>query len=311
MNLLVTGGAGYVGTELLDRLAHLPEADEVVVYDNLSRHNHNLFLADQPNALPAGRVRFVMGDLLDSRTLRKWVERADVIYHLAAKVATPFSHDDPHVYEQVNHWGTAELSYLLEDVPPKRVVYLSSTSVYGPGDEPADHTTPPRPESYYGISKRHGEEMLLRLSDRHRVFAMRSGNVYGYSRSMRFDAVINRLMFDAHFSNRISVMGTGEQRRSFIHVDKLSRALVDLLKRELTPGTYNLVERELAVGEVVDVLRDLYPDLETLFIQQTMRPRSLRVLPDERLAPYRLWEQTELRDDLEAFRARFAFVPRR
>ena len=311
MNVLVTGGAGYLGTELLPHLTALPDVAEVTIYDNLSRRNHNLFLAADATsaALPDGRCRFVPGDLLDRRTLRRWVDRADVIYHLAAKVTTPFSHDDPHVYAQVNHWGTAELSYLLEESSGKRVVYLSSTSVYGAPPTPADHTTPPQPLTYYGTSKHLGEQMLTRLTDRHHVLVMRVGNVYGYSRSMRFDAVINRFLFDAQFVGRISVIGTGEQRRSFVHIDLLSAALARLATLDLPPDTYNLVDKDLSVLEVADALRTLYPRLELLFIQQNMAPRSLRVLADVRLAPYQLWTPVPLADELAAFRRRFSFAP--
>ena len=113
MKLLVTGGAGYLGTELVRALAARPEIEEVVVYDNLARRNHNLFLAERLLSKP---IRFVQGDILDTRTLEKLVADADAIAHLAARVSTPFADQDFHGMDQVNHWGTAELAYLLRNV---------------------------------------------------------------------------------------------------------------------------------------------------------------------------------------------------
>src|SRR5262245_4699722 len=111
MNVLVTGGAGYIGTELIEALSKRKEIDHVVVYDNLSRGNFNFFLGKSDFG---NKIRFVQGDILDSRKIRKELKEVDVVYHLAAKVTTPFANIDSHFFEQINHWGTAELIYALE-----------------------------------------------------------------------------------------------------------------------------------------------------------------------------------------------------
>src|SRR5574339_285303 len=109
MKVLVTGGAGYIGTELVHLLLANPEDEQIIIYDNLSRPNYNAFLGTRL-ANPA-KVSFVKGELLDSRALRKVLKGVDAVYHLAAKVSTPFATAEAHSYEQVNHWGTAELVY--------------------------------------------------------------------------------------------------------------------------------------------------------------------------------------------------------
>src|SRR5258705_10146253 len=112
MNILVTGGTGYIGTELVKTLAKNTKVDRIIVYDNLSRGNFNFFIGkNQSN----GKVKFVQGDILDSRKIRKELKGIDVVYHLAAKVTTPFANIDSHFFEQINHWGTAELVYALEE----------------------------------------------------------------------------------------------------------------------------------------------------------------------------------------------------
>ena len=96
MNVLVTGGAGYIGTGLVDRLIADQSIKKVVIYDNLSRNNYNFFLGgilDQ-----AEKLEFVEGDILDSRKLRKHLQGMDVVIHLAARVTTPFANTDSHFF---------------------------------------------------------------------------------------------------------------------------------------------------------------------------------------------------------------------
>src|SRR6476620_2815351 len=111
MNVLVTGGAGYIGTELVSHLIDRPDVEKVIVYDNLSRPNFNVFLGLRLQQHK--KITFVKGELLDSRALKKVLKGIDVVYHLAAKVTTPFANAESHAYEQVNHWGTAELIYAV------------------------------------------------------------------------------------------------------------------------------------------------------------------------------------------------------
>ena len=113
MKILITGGAGYIGTELTKYLLQNKEIKEITVYDNLSIGHANFFLGKE---YPKGtRLKFVNGDILDSRLLRKSLVGIDTVIHLAAKVTTPFANNDPHFYEQINHWGTAEVTYAEEE----------------------------------------------------------------------------------------------------------------------------------------------------------------------------------------------------
>ncbi len=192
MTVLITGGAGYVGTQLVAEIVKDHSVSRIIIYDNLSRDNYNAFLGHSlykrtDNTL---NIEFVHGELLDTRRLRSVVQEADVIYHLAAKVVTPFATTDGHAYEQTNHWGTAELVYAIEDAPQvKKLIYVSSTSVYGSAH--AGEDTTPNPQTIYGISKLRGEEHVQRLFPKLPTYIIRCGNVYGYNKSLRFDAVIN------------------------------------------------------------------------------------------------------------------------
>jgi UDP-glucose 4-epimerase len=306
MKVLVTGGAGYIGTELISLLISNPAVEKVVVYDNLSRMNYNVFLGLRLQKHL--KLSFIKGELLDSRNLRKVLKGIDVVYHLAAKVTTPFASADAHAYEQVNHWGTAELVYAVEESNVKRFIYTSSTGVYGSSDGPVDENTPTDPKTIYAISKLRGEEHVRRLIPKMDTFILRCGNAYGYSKSMRFDAVINKFVFDANFDKRVSIQGNGKQSRTFIHVEFLAKALNNLLTAELAGGTYNLVDRTVKIFDVVDILKELIPNLEFIFINQHLKLHELSVMRNEELnKALGIVNARPLKEEITDFLSKFTF----
>ena len=307
MKVLVTGGAGYMGTELINLLVSNEAVEKVIVYDNLSRLNYNLFLGLKLQRYP--KLVFVKGELLDSRSLKKALKDIDVVYHMAAKVTTPFAVSDSHVYEQVNHWGTAELVYAVEESSSvKKFIYTSSTGVYGSSEKPADESVEPNPKTFYAISKFRGEEHVRRLMNKMETYILRCGNVYGYSKSMRFDSVINKFVFEANFNKILTVQGNGKQSRSFIHVDLTAKALNNLLSSKLPSGTYNLVERSIKVFDIVDDLKQLIPELEFIFINQHLNLHELNVLPNPLVnKSLGISNPKSLKEELREFLSRFSF----
>ncbi len=305
MKILITGGAGYIGTELAYELDNNPEVEQIIIYDNLSRGNINLFIGIQKLS---NKIKFIQGDILDSRLLRKTLKDIDVVYHLAANVTTPFADQNPHLFEQINHWGTAEVVYAVEESNVKKFIYTSSASVYGASSEEVNKNTLPNPKTFYGISKLRGEEHVNRLMDKNlETYIVRCGNIYGYSKSMRFDSVINKFLFEANFKNRISIQGTGEQHRSFIHIDKTANILKRLIFSNLPKGSYDLVEDNLSINHIVDTLKILYPNLETLFINQQLKLRELKVKPNKHINALTNIPKRTLLDVLTVFKNEFSF----
>ena len=304
MNILITGGAGYIGTELVYTLGEINEVESIIVYDNLSRGNYNLFIGHK---VASPKVKFVQGEILDSRRLRNVLKNIDIVFHFAAKVTTPFANTDGHIYEQTNHWGTAELTYALEESNVKQLVFLSSTGIYGNTTAAVNENSLPQPDSFYSISKLRAEQHVKRLSEKMKTIIIRLGNVYGYSKSMRFDAVINRFMFDAHFTNRITVNGAGSQHRSFIHIDKTTDVLSQLLKNDVPGGIYNLADKTLSILDIVEVMKTIYPDLESFFINQNYTGHNLEVERQSSLLKYISLPESDLEDELKVFKGKFTF----
>ena len=231
-----------------------------LIYDNWSRC-HGLLRQDG-----WCQLRFVRRELLDTRSLREAVKDIDVVVHLAAKVSTPFASGDPHAFEQVNHWGTAELSYALESSDVQKVIYASSASVYGVSDVEKSTSDTPSPNTTYGISKLNGESMIWRLRNQMTTLVVRCANIYGYSPSIRFDAVINRFVRQAFFEGRISIEGRGDQVRPFIHIRHAAQIFKRLVTDFEQSAILNLVDQNRRIIDVANHLKDLRPDLEMMFV---------------------------------------------
>jgi len=306
MKVLITGGAGYIGTELAAILNENPSISEIVIYDNLMRGNYNLFIGQTKQK--GDKLRFVKGELLDTRKLKEELEGIDIVYHLAAKVTTPFADQNPHEFEQVNHWGTAELIYAVEESNVKQFIYLSSTSVYGASKNPLNIDSELNPKTFYGISKMRGEDHVKRLINSSvKTYILRCGNVYGYSKSMRFDSVINKFMFEANFNKQIRIYGNGNQNRSFIHIDRMKLALTNIIQSGLKSGIYNLTESTFSINEIIEVIKDIYPEMEMLFVNQNMKLRELIIEFDTRLSGLANFQKNALKEDLTEFKTRFTF----
>jgi UDP-glucose 4-epimerase len=238
--------------------------------------------------------------------LKQALGGVDVVVHLAAKVSTPFASGDPHAFEQVNHWGTAELGYALEGSSVKKVIYASSASVYGLSDEPKTIKDTPNPNTSYGISKLNGEAMLRRLQKQMQVVVVRCANIYGFSPSIRFDAVINRFVRQAFFESRISIEGRGDQLRPFIHIRHAAEVFRRIVTDFSESGTYNLVDENRKIMDVANHLRDLKPTLETLFIEQDLPRTTLQVAScPEMIDLYS--NPTSFSEQIQEFVTRFRF----
>jgi len=300
---LITGGTGYIGTELCQRLMHNPEVESIRIYDNLSRKNFNFFLGDDKLS---SKVSFVEAELLDSYSLRKEVAKVDTVIHLAAKVTTPFADQSPHLFDQVNNWGTAELCYAIEESDCQNLIYMSSASVYGSSHDEVGGDTAPKPKTFYGISKLKGEKHVERLKEKKNVSIIRCANVYGYSRSMRFDAVINKFVFDAKNARRININGNGEQNRAFISIKRVVDFMEKLVESTDKKLHYDLVDRNLSINDVAYTLKEIFPEMEMLYVDQQLSLRQIKLKLDPNI-PDLIGKNTEsFMDELKYFVGKMA-----
>ena len=232
MKVLITGGAGYIGYDLVRALHPHSSIQEIRVYDNLSRSGHHFFMGSKK--LP--KVRFVKADILDSHTLERALEDVEIVFHLAAYVSQPYNHLQNLQYEQVNRWGTLNLCRAIrEQKTVKKCIYLSSTAVFGFGNIENIHAQA-APTNAYGESKFHAEEYIKTLPDRCSAHIIRSANVFGYNPCTRLDNILNKWIFSALTENKITIYGNGEQKRGFVPIHRVVDDLISIINTENTSG---------------------------------------------------------------------------
>jgi UDP-glucose 4-epimerase len=218
---LVTGGAGFIGSHVAQRLVR--DGRVVRVVDNLSTGDvRNL-------AHLEGRVEFLNGDLTDPSTCRRAVDGVDVVYHLAALPSVPRSMEDPWGSYHHNVTATMQLLLAARSAGVRRVVYSSSSSVYGdapvlPKAEPVE----PLPRSPYAAAKLAGEQFVLAFARAGMIegTALRYFNVFGprQSPASAYAAVIPAFLAAARDGRPARVHGDGGQTRDFTYVDNVVEA---------------------------------------------------------------------------------------
>ena len=230
---LVTGGAGFIGSNLARALA---DAGAVVtVLDNLS--------TGTLDNLPVG-VRFVSGNVADSPQLYELVRESDYVFHMAAQVGNVKSIEYPVSDAASNVIGTVRVLDAARGSSVKRVVYSSSSAIFGEAERlPVDEAHPQRPASFYALSKQTGEKYALLAASLWNVPAvcLRYFNVYGYpSEESDYSGVISIFFRRIAEGQGLIVYGDGEQSRDFVYVLDVVQALLRAAAAG-TPGeVYNI-----------------------------------------------------------------------
>ena len=220
-NCLVTGGAGFIGSHLAERLVR--EGHRVRVVDNLST-------GDERNvARLGGEVEFVRGDLRDPETCRRACRGVELLFHLAALPSVPRSMADPWASHDHNVNATVQLLLAARDGGVRRLVYSSSSSVYGDTPVlPKVETLEPLPRSPYAAAKLAGEQYVLAWARAGMVegVALRYFNVFGPRQSpgSAYAAVIPIFLAAAQRGGPAPINGDGGHTRDFTYIDNVVNA---------------------------------------------------------------------------------------
>jgi UDP-glucose 4-epimerase len=225
MRILVTGGAGFIGSALVKRLAR--NGNSVVVLDDLSNGD--------VSRLPP-EVEFHEGDVRDVPLLWTLLRNVDCVYHLAARVSVPESVLYPREYNDVNVGGTVALMEAMRTVGVKRVVLTSSGTLYGEQPtQPLQESMWPNPTVPYAVSKIAAEHYLFTLGRLYGIttVALRIFNAYGPGQPIpsSHPPVIPYFLKQITHGGSLVVFGDGEQTRDFVYVEDVVRALVEAGKR--------------------------------------------------------------------------------
>ncbi len=223
MKVLVTGGAGFIGSHLTDRL--VADGHTVVVLDNLSTGSLGNLAAARD------RIEFLEGDLRDRATVERACRGVEVVFHQAALAAVARSVENPREVTEVNVGGTLNLLVAARDAKARRVVFASSSSVYGDTPElPKTETMPFSARSPYAASKAAGEAYLSAFQASYglETVSLRYFNVYGPRQSPRslYAAVVPKFVDAVLRGQPPTIHGDGGQTRDFTFVGDVADALV-------------------------------------------------------------------------------------
>ncbi|MFD1515788.1 NAD-dependent epimerase/dehydratase family protein [Halomarina rubra] len=247
--VLVTGGAGFIGSHLVDALA---ETNDVRVLDDLS--------TGRRGNLPS-TATLIRGDLCDPRALDEAMDGVDVVFHEAANASVTRSVDDPVGSHRVNTAGTLGLFERARE-EDARVVVASSTAIYGdPTTIPVTEAEPTTPVSPYGVEKLTGDHYARLYHDLYglETVALRYFNVYGPRQAGgEYSGVITTFLEQACAGQDITVEGDGSQVRDFVHVEDVVQANLLAATTDRVGEAYNVgTGRSVSILDLAELIRDL------------------------------------------------------
>lgn len=252
MRILITGGAGFIGAALANRL--VAQGHHVRVLDDLS--------AGDPNRLDP-RIIFTRGDVRDVPKLWTLLQGVDCVYHLAARVSVPESVLFPREYNDVNVGGTVAIMEATRTVGVKRVILASSGTVYGEQpSQPLREDMAPNPPVPYAVTKIAAEYYLFTLGALYGIetVALRIFNAYGPGQQLpvSYPPVIPQFLRQILGGGSLVVHGDGSQTRDFVYIDDVVDALVAASTADADRQIINVGSgEETSINDLVRALEEV------------------------------------------------------
>ncbi len=285
MKSIVTGGAGFIGSHLVDKLLHL--GHEVTVLDNLSTGR----LENISHAAKA--IDFVKCDLSDIGAWGNCFAGVDWVFHLAALADIVPSIEQPEAYFRANVCGTFNVLHASKKANVERLMYVGSSSSYGiPDIYPTPETAEIRPQYPYALTKNMGEELVLHWEKVYGLssLSLRFFNVYGpRSRtSGTYGAVFGVFLAQKLANKPFTVIGDGNQTRDFTYVTDVVDALITAIQSKISGRVYNVGSGEtVSINRLVELLGGgkvsipkrpgepdtTYADISRIFLDLGWRPK--------------------------------------
>ncbi|MGC9364400.1 MAG: NAD-dependent epimerase/dehydratase family protein [Fidelibacterota bacterium] len=279
MKVLVTGGAGYIGSVLSRQL--LQKGYEVRVFDVLRFGGESLLgIYDHSN------FEFIKGDIRDESDVIQAVDGADAVVHLAAIVGDPACAKEPDLAREVNLTASKNLFDICHRTKKvKRFIFASTCSNYGKmeGDGFINEESPLRPVSLYAELKVEFETYLLKSQTRSDFVptSLRFATVYGLSPRMRFDLTVNEFTRDVALGKKLLIYGE-QFWRPYCHVEDLARACILVLESEPSKVDHNV----FGVGDtgenyqkkmLSEEIKNIVPKMQVEYVHKDEDPRDYRV----------------------------------
>ncbi|PKD43228.1 NAD-dependent epimerase/dehydratase family protein [Rhodohalobacter barkolensis] len=281
--VLVTGGAGYIGSVLVRLL--LEKGYNVRVFDNLSFGGESIV-----DLLNHDRFEFLKGDMRNEDDLKKAVDGIDYIAHLAAIVGDPACRKFPEDAKAINLEGSKSLYSIANEAGVKKFVFASTCSNYGKMDDPEAYVNEDSklaPVSLYAETKVAVEKYLLNQpkTNNCKPTSLRFSTVYGLSPRPRFDLTVNEFTRELALGRELVIFGE-QFWRPYCHVVDLSRSVIEVFEADDEAVAYDVFnvgdtdenyQKEMIVNEILKVI----PDGNIKYVQKDEDPRDYRVSFDK------------------------------
>jgi UDP-glucose 4-epimerase len=255
MKLIITGGAGFIGSNLAEELS---KDNEVIIIDDLSSGR----MENIQHLLNKGNVTFIQGSITDLPLLQAAFKKADFVFHQAAMASVSRSIEQPLLCEEVNTRGTLNVLVAARDNHVRKVVCASSCALYGDSPVlPKKEDMLPEPQSPYAVTKVAGEHNCQVFSSVYGLptVCLRYFNVYGPRQDPHSDyaAVVPRFITKALQNQPLIIFGDGAQTRDFVFIKDVVQANI-LAAQSKAQGIYNVGSGEnISVNMLAAAIRDI------------------------------------------------------
>ena len=249
---VVTGGAGFIGSNLVDHLVRIDH--KVIVLDNfVSGKKANLAHHKKKD------VKIIRVDISKSKNLDKYFKKVDYVFHLAGLAEIIPSIKNPKKYFNTNVLGTLKVIEAAKRAWVKKLIYAASSSCYGsPKNLPTSEKEKIDIKHPYGLTKFLGEQLVLKYATNFNMpnISFRFFNVYGPRLNMsgQYSAVFGNFLKQKKNNKPLTIVGDGKQTRDFIHVDDLTNAFIKVAKSRLLNKIYNLGSgKEISINKIANL----------------------------------------------------------
>ncbi len=251
MKSLVTGGAGFIGSNLVEKL--LEQGDMVVVVDNESANTHKeTYWNDDA-------INITMD--VNDPAMKNAVTGIDRIFHLAADISIPYSIENPVGTYANNVHGLLNVLEIARTQDIRKVIFSSTAAIYGLTDKVCVETDTPDPLNPYSVSKLAGEHLMKMYNDLYGIqtASLRYFNVYGprQSNTGQYAPVVGIFQKQKVQNSALTIVGDGKQTRDFVHVSDVAAANILVSESDAT-GVYNVgTGVEYSVNQIADMISDV------------------------------------------------------
>jgi len=273
MDVLVTGGCGYIGSALVPLCQRAAAVERVVVLDDLSSGSPRALLGTLGDDNGA-KLGFRQGGVREYGDVESAMRGADAVIHLAAVTGAAKTHDIPDLTRAVNYEGTENVLKAAGKLGVGNVVFASSCNVYGRATSTdIDEETDPDPINPYAETKHAAESLLREYCETHDMqgTALRMSTNYGHAPGVRFNLVVNTFVFRALTERALTVYGDGSNWRPFIHVRDAARAYRDaaLAPDRWPADVYNVGANagNYRIAEIADVVCEEVAPVDVTYLE--------------------------------------------